>query len=207
VKIGIGLLLVAAVGAATSLIARRRTRFSLPTRRDGAYATVRAVTIDRPVDEVREMVRDPGYLAVAFGRPVVVGQLGPDQARYRVGDEADGTRPVEVTVETSEWMARWWVEAGPLAHEGRLTLAPAPADRGTELRVALRYPEGRLRHRVAVSRGRDPDQWLRTTLRRLKSVMECGQLVTAMAESSGRSPAAERVTRVVRGKLATGGRP
>ncbi|MCX4471630.1 cyclase [Micromonospora sp. NBC_01655] len=208
---GTQLLLVAAAAAAgvgASLVARHRPGGSMPIRHDGEYVTIRAVTVDRPVDSVWELVRDPDQLSAAFDRPVTAEPLGEGRARYLLGDPAGaGGQPVGVIVEVAGRVARWRVESGPLAHEGRLTLVAAPGDRGTELRVELRYPEGRLRHQAAVLRGRDPDQRLRTVLRRVKSMIECGQVVATMAEPSARSGTAERATRVVREKLATGGRP
>jgi uncharacterized membrane protein len=93
-----------------------------------------------------------------------------------------------------------------LASAGHLELTTAPGDRGTELRVELHYPGSRAGHQAAVLRGRDPDQLLRTTLRRAKSMIEAGEVVSTMDEPSGRNGAAERATKVVREKLSTGGR-
>ena len=102
--------------------------------------------------------------------------------------------------------AQWHLRHGRLVHEGRVELAEAPGDGGTEVRVELTYPGGRLRHAARTLAGRDPDQMLRTLLRRAKSVLESGEIVSTAQEPSGRGRLAERVTRQTRKRLTVGGR-
>lgn len=198
---------VTAGGAAAGVAVARRMgrRGSLPHRQDGGYVTVRAVTVDRPAHEVREVFRDAERLRVILDRPATVEPTGEGAWRCRVDDVS--RRGAEAAVRQSGNLLSWDVEQDPLPHEGRVLLTPAPGRRGTEIRVELRYPGSRLGRLAAGLRGRDPDQVLRTTLRRLKSVLECGQVVSTMADPSGRGPVAERVTRTAREKLTTGGRP
>lgn len=206
---------LAAGGAAIGVAVVRRTsrEGSMPQRQDGGYVTIRSVTIDRSAQQVRQLCRDTDRLSVCFDRAVVLEQLGEDRWRYRVDeashrDRASGARkPVEAVVRGTGNLFSWQVEDGPARHEGRMLLTAAPGDRGTEVRVELRYPGTRLGRLAAAARGRDADQALRTLLRRVKSVLECGQVVSTMDDPSGRGPVAERVTRTMRQKLATGGRP
>ena len=197
----------AMVGAGAAVaVWRRPDRFS-PAHHDGGYVTCRAVTVDRPVDATWEMICDPGRLSVALDQPVTAQDMGDGRWRVLAAPFGGTAHPIEVIVQAAGRSAHWRIESGPRAHDGRLKLVPAPGDRGTELQVELTYPQGRLRHRVDTVRGHDPDQRLRTVLRRIKSVIESGQVVSTMNEPSGRTGATERLTRVVRAKLATGGRP
>ena len=102
--------------------------------------------------------------------------------------------------------AQWQLRHGRLAHEGRVGLTEAPGDGGTEVRVELTYPGGRLRHAARTLAGRDADQVLRTLLRRAKSVLESGEIVSAAEEPSGMRRLAERATRQARKRLTVGGR-
>ncbi|MGI5215820.1 SRPBCC family protein [Plantactinospora sp. CA-290183] len=204
----VGVAGVAGVAGAGALVARRRAKESLPVRRGDGYATERALTVDRPVGLVRALFRDPEQLSAVLDRPVTAERLGESRWRCVVHGGPDGAgRVAMATAEERDGSIRWRVEEGPTAHEGHLRLVPAPGDRGTEIRVELSYPGGRLRHRASMLRGQDPDQVLRTALRRAKSVLECGRVISTMHEPSGRGAAAERLTRAVREKLTTGGRP
>lgn len=62
---------------------------------------------------------------------------------------------------------------------GTVHFAPAPGDRGTEVRVALHYdvPGGRVGRAVAKLFGEEPEQQVRDDLRRFKQVLETGDLV------------------------------
>jgi uncharacterized membrane protein len=208
----LGLLVVGAAGVA---VARRpgRRKASVPVRHGDGYLAVRSVTVDRPEDALRTVWRDTDWLAVALARPVRLERMAQGRWRCVVGDRRDADGPFEAsgsTVEITEEAGQtlhWRTADGRMAHRATVTLTPAPGDRGTQIRVELRYRVGRAGHALAVLRGVDADQTLRTVLRRVKSLMECGQVVSTMDEPSGRGRVGERVTRSVRRRLAVGGRP
>jgi uncharacterized membrane protein len=64
-------------------------------------------------------------------------------------------------------------------NRGWVKFVPAPGGRGTEVRVELRYdpPAGRLGRAVATVLGREPAQEIEGDLRRLKQVMEIGEVL------------------------------
>jgi uncharacterized membrane protein len=195
-----------AVGAGAAVIARRRGKAPEPIHDGDEYRTVRAVTVDRPIDAVWDLVHDAQQLSVVVDQPVAVHPL--DDERWRVvADSVDGSGWIAEISRAPDGSVNWSVAGGPMVHEGRAEFTGAPGDRGTEIRVELTYPQGRIRHQFATLTGQDPDQALRTTLRRAKSQIECGEVVSTMHEPSARGPIAERVTRGIRGKLAIGGRP
>lgn len=200
---------LAAGGVAVGVAAARRMsrRGSLPQRQDHGYVTTRSVSVDRPVQQVREVFQDPERLSAALDRAVALEQTAEGMWTCRVDDVPGGDPAAEAIVRESGNQLSWRLDGIRTPHEGRLLLTPAPGGRGTEIRVELRYPGSRIGRLAAGLRGHDPDQILRTTLRRLKSVLECGQVVSTVDDPSGRGPVAERITRTLREKQATGGRP
>jgi uncharacterized membrane protein len=115
----------------------------------------------------------------------------------------------EVTEDVPDRLLAWRVTDGPVPHEGRVEFTPAPTGRGTEVRVSLHYelPGGPLASAAARISGDEPDLVLRTNLRRIKQVLECGRVVTVDGQPTGRGPVSERVTRLFQHKLTAGGRP
>ncbi|MEU9509983.1 SRPBCC family protein [Micromonospora sp. NPDC048170] len=70
---------------------------------------------------------------------------------------------------------------------GRARFVPAPGDRGTEVRVRLRYapPAGALGRAVAKLFGEEPEQQVRDDLRRFKQVLETGEVVRSEGSPDG----------------------
>jgi uncharacterized membrane protein len=81
-------------------------------------------------------------------------------------------------------------------HEGSVEFRDAPGDRGTEIRVELRYdpPAGIVGSKVAKLFGEEPSQQIRDDLRRFKQVMEIGEVVVSEGspEGVGEGPFKER---------------
>lgn len=77
-------------------------------------------------------------------------------------------------------------EAGILGCE--IALAPAPGMRGTEVRVLLEHrpPGGGVGLGLMKLAGVDPDQRVRTALRRLKQIVEVGEIATTEGQTSCR---------------------
>jgi hypothetical protein len=72
-------------------------------------------------------------------------------------------------------------------NSGSVRFEPAPAGRGTEVRVHLRYalPGGRLGATVARLLGEDPHQQVEDDLRRAKQVLETGEVVRSDGSPEG----------------------
>ncbi|MDO3702010.1 cyclase [Micromonospora sp. C28SCA-DRY-2] len=202
VLLGAGALTAVGVGRT---VARRRRRHQ-PERQDGWYVVRRGITVDRPVDEVIGFWTDRERLDRALAEWATLEQLADNRWRCVARDPAGGG---------TEWCAEiqvagpgrltWRVTDGPAQH-GTVELVPAPQDRGTEIRAELRYRSGRLRRAFGLAAGDEPDLGLRDTLRRVKSLIEAGQVIDTRRDPSGRSPAQEAATDRVREKLTTGGR-
>jgi uncharacterized membrane protein len=74
-----------------------------------------------------------------------------------------------------------------VANSGSVSFTPAPGDRGTEVRVELAYdlPGGALGKAVAKLFGEEPQQQVSDDLRRLKQVLETGQVVLSEGSPEG----------------------
>jgi uncharacterized membrane protein len=92
----------------------------------------------------------------------------------------------------------WRTEESPVPHEGRVEFARAPGGRGTEVRVELTHLPPAREHSTGGSRaiditaivagltGAEPDQLVRDAVRRVKQVMEAGEVIVADGTSTGR---------------------
>ncbi|WP_433551159.1 cyclase [Micromonospora zamorensis] len=201
----LGVTAVTAVGVGRA-VARRRHRHQ-PERQDGWYVVRRGVTVDRSRDEVIGFWTDRERLDRALAGWATLEQLDDRRWRCVARDRAGGDTEwrAEITGDGPGTL-RWRVEDGPVPQEGRIELADAPQGRGTEIRAELRYRSGPVRRVFGLIRGDDPDLALRDALRRVKSLIECGQVMDTRDDPSGRSPRQEKATDKVREKLMTGGR-
>jgi len=195
-------LTVVGVGRA---VARRRRRHQ-PERSDGWYVVRRGVTIDRPVASVIGFWTDRERMDRVLAGWATLEQLDDDRWRCVARDPVDGGAGwrAEITV-AGPGRLRWRVTDGS-EQEGTVELTPAPQGRGTEVRAELRWRYGPLRRAVGLLGGNDPDLALRDALRRVKALVECGQVIDTRRDPAGRGPAQEKATDKVRDKLTMGGR-
>jgi uncharacterized membrane protein len=78
------------------------------------------------------------------------------------------------------------LEGSTVPNAGTVTFAAAPGDRGTEIHVDLEYrpPAGSVGWAVAKLFGEEPGQQIADDLRRLKQILETGEVVTAKGPSA-----------------------
>ncbi|MFI6237351.1 cyclase [Micromonospora sp. NPDC050784] len=197
----------AATAVGVGRAAARRRRRHQPERQDGWYVVRRGVTVDRSRDEVIGFWTDRERLDRALAGWATLQQLDERRWQCVARDRADGETQwrAEITVEGAGTL-RWRVEDGPMPQLGRIELAEAPLGRGTEIRAELRYRSGPVRRLAGLVGGDEPDLALRDALRRVKALIECGQVVDTRDDPSGRSPGQEKATDKVRETLMTGGR-
>ncbi len=90
-------------------------------------------------------------------------------------------RPNEVIA----WRA---VEGSQMRNDGRVRFVDAPGGRGTEVHVELTYapPAGRVGAAVARLLGEEPRVQIEDDLRRLKDILEAGEIPTTKGQPAGR---------------------
>jgi uncharacterized membrane protein len=129
-------------------------------------------------------------------------------AKAPIGGVVDWTAEVS-DEEPNRFIAWRALEPAAVPNEGRVSFTPAPGGRGTEVKVTASYrpPAGRLGVGAAKVMGEAPDQQVREDLRRLKQILEAGEIIRVDGQPSGASAARRRTTALLRRRPATGERP
>lgn len=148
--------------------------------------TKRSITVHRPVEEVyafwRNLENLPQFMRHLESVTVI------DERRSRWVAKAPAGKHVEwtatITNERENELISWRSdEDATVYHEGSVRFVPAPGNRGTEVRVALRYepPGGVLGSKLAMLWREEPGQQIQDDLRHFKQVMELGEIVVSDA--------------------------
>lgn len=158
----------------------QRLERALPT---GSVKIARSVTIGRSREEVWRFVRDlEGFPRWARHVESVVTT---DDGRSHWVVRAPGGTVVEwdaaIEAESPNERISWQTLPGSaIRHAGVITLRDAPGGRGTELTLRLEYdaPGGVLGRAIARLMGEEPGAQARDDLRRLKQLLETGEMAT-----------------------------
>ncbi len=149
-----------------------------------------AVTIRRPVEVVYGFWRDFSNLPSFMNHLESVEPSGDGRSHWTAN--APAGRTVEWDAEVvedrpNERIAWRSLEGSDVTNQGVVTFNPVPRGRGTEIRVELTYdpPGGALGAVVAKLFGEEPQQQIRDDLRRLKQVLETGQVVLSEGSPEG----------------------
>ncbi len=158
--------------------------------------TTRSVIIGRSPDEVYSFWRDFSHLSTFMSHLVSVTELDGGRSHWVA------TAPAGTTI---EWDAEL-VEDQPgrkiswrslpgaqVDNSGIVTFERAPGNRGTIVRVQLRYapPAGVIGAAVAKLFGEEPGQQIEDDLRKLKQVLETGEVVHSDASIHDKMHAAQ----------------
>lgn len=161
------------------------------TTRNGTIATTATIIIDCDQKELyshwRELTNLPKFM-----QHLVRIDVQDDRRSHWV---ARG--PVETTIEwdaeiteerPNELIAWRSIEGSELNHAGFVRFERAPGDRGTLVTVDMHYrpPLGTIGAAVVAWFGEDPNQTITMDLRRLKQMMEAGEVVTTEGQPAGR---------------------
>jgi uncharacterized membrane protein len=193
IALGVGALL----GAAGYAVYQQRTRNpvahrpadSAPgrtarQRRFGRYAVVgRTVTINRPRGEVYAFWRDFQNLP-QFMENVRGVEVAGDVTRWSIRGPMGRDVGVEtrIVADDQDALIAWRsIDASEIDTEGKVTFRDAPAGRGTEVEAIIAYvpPGGELGRWVAKVLQAEPELQARRDLKRLKMLMEAGEIATA----------------------------
>ncbi|WP_339952158.1 SRPBCC family protein [uncultured Albimonas sp.] len=143
----------------------------------------RTVTIDRPREEVYRFWRDvanlPRFMEHVVHAHEVDGTVrwalaGPEGRTLAVVAELVSDRPGDEIA----WAS---TEASEIETRGKVRFRDAPAGRGTEVQAVVAYipPGGRLGSWIRMLYGRDPALQGRRELKRLKMLLETGEIASS----------------------------
>ncbi len=160
-----------------------RDRTEHPAR--GGVHVTRALTINRPRDEVYRFWRDFQNLPRFMEHLESVSVLGPTRSHWKAKAPAGASVEWDAEIvddQPGELIAWRSLPEGDVPNLGSVRFLDAPGG-GTELRVELRYdpPGGKLGSLIAKLFGEEPGLTLASDLRRLKQVIELGEVVLSDA--------------------------
>jgi uncharacterized membrane protein len=185
---------VTAVTALDVLGARRLSRSDAGTSgtltRDGAIRVNKSVVVERPPEEIYRFWRDFRNLT-RFMRHLESVEVTSETRSHWVARAPAGMTvewDAEIVDEAPNRRIAWRSLPGAhIPHAGSVRFEPAPGGRGTVVRVEMEYrpPGGTMASLIARLFGEEPGQQVREDLRRLKQVLEAGEVPTTTGQPSG----------------------
>jgi uncharacterized membrane protein len=156
----------------------------------GASSVKKAITVNRPAHEVYAFWRDLENLPRFMRHLESVQTTGETRSRWRAKAPLGRTVEweAEVVEERPDELIAWRSLAGAdVRSSGSVRFGEAPGGRGTEVVVELEWspPGGAVGETVAKVLGEEPATQLADDLRRLKQVLETGEIARSDATPKG----------------------
>jgi uncharacterized membrane protein len=166
-----------------------------------------SVTIRRPIGDVYGFWRNFSNFPRFMRDLESVTVTGDRQSRWRINGPAGV--PIEwgaeIVSDQENHMISWRSLPGSsVENRGAVRFEEAPAGRGTEIHVELAYrpPAGQVGRTIAWLFGKDPRQQVREDLRRVKQILELGEVPLSEGPgllTSARPPTSAAAARVLVG--------
>ena len=179
-----------AIGVDTARKGEPSPAVSVPGGR--GFKIEKSVTINRSPEELYRFWRNFENLPRFMNHLEAVHETGAGRSHWVAKAPAGTTVEWEAEIynEKENEMIAWRsLEGADVANAGSVYFQQAPGDRGTEVRVVLKYdpPGGAVGALVARLFGENPEQQIDEDLRRFKQVMETGETLTTEGQPSGRT--------------------
>lgn len=146
------------------------------------------VTINKPPAEVYKFWRNLENLPKFMANVESVREIDNRHSHWVVkGPGGSVEWQAEIINEKESELIGWRSLSGSqVANAGSVQFKPA-GDRGTTVRIELQYepPGGTIGATIAKLMGRDPSKQIAEDLRRLKQLMETGEIATIQGQTSG----------------------
>jgi uncharacterized membrane protein len=167
----------------------RSEKVSVP--REKGIHVVRAVTIDRLVEDLYNFWHDPTNLPQVFSFVESVLVTYQDRAHWTIKLPGGNITEldVEVYTDTPNEVISWRsLPDSEMQFAGSVRFKTAPGNRGTEVQLTIEFvpPAGALGKAVINLFGEAPQQYFGQFLREFKQVMETGEKATTEGQTSGR---------------------
>jgi uncharacterized membrane protein len=170
----------------TERLAERR---KAPTREYPRYAepvVLRSITVGRPVDEVYAFWKDFTNFPRFMRHVESIESLGDGRSRWRATGPA-GTRAEwtsEIVDDRANELIAWQTTGdSDLYHSGKVTFHAGPRGEGTVVTIEMQYapPGGQIGAALLKLFRKEPGQQVVDDLRRLKQVLEIGEVLQSDA--------------------------
>lgn len=151
----------------------------------------RTLTIDRSPQDLYRFWRNLENLPAILEHLVSVTATDEKRSHW-IAEGPAGTRfewDAELTDAVENQRLEWRSLPGAqVPNAGQVRFEQAPGDRGTEVRVLLRYdpPGGVIASKFAKLFRKEPSQEVREALRKLKQLMETGEIPTVEGQPAAR---------------------
>ncbi|MFN2561080.1 MAG: SRPBCC family protein [Jatrophihabitans sp.] len=161
------------------------------SRKESAMEITGTTTIRTSPDELYAFWRQLDRLPTFMAHVDDVTTTGERTSHWKVSAPFGRTVEwdAEITDEDAGRSIAWKsVGTADVENEGVVRFNPAPRDQGTEIHATIRYsiPGGKLGEAVARYFGEDPHQQLDDDLRRLKQIVETGEVVRSEGAPGGK---------------------
>jgi len=173
---------VAGVAAVDALSAARQTRGSTLSKIGEPIHVLKTITINRTPGEVYEFWRELSNLPRFMAHLESVEETNGVSTWKAKGPAGTSfSWQAEVMIDRPGICIGWRSVQGSTSvpNHGVVNFAPAPGQRGTEVQVELKYqpPGGSIGAGFAKLFGEEPGQQIQSDLRRLKQVLETGEVL------------------------------
>jgi uncharacterized membrane protein len=155
-------------------------------RNSGKVQVIQAITINRPVNEVYGFWRNfqnlPRFMDHLESVQVLDDRRSHWKAKAPAGMSVEWD--AEIIDDRPDELIAWRsLQDAEVRNAGSVRFSQAPGDRGTEIIVDLRYdpPGGIVGATIAKLFGEEPNQQVKSDLRRFKQVIETGEVVNSDA--------------------------
>jgi len=173
---------VAGVTAIDTFSAARQSRSSTLSRIAAPIHVFRSITINRDPSDVYDFWRDLSNLP-RFMAHLESVEVSEGKSKWRAKGPAGAaiTWDAEIVMDRPGECLAWRSIEGSTSvpNRGVVRFEPAPGERGTEVQVELKYepPAGAIGAAFAKLFGEEPSQQIAGDLRRLKQVLETGEVL------------------------------
>jgi uncharacterized membrane protein len=164
------------------------------TQQDRAIHVKKSITVNRSPEEIYRFWRNFENLSRFMNHLESVQVIGEKRSHWRakglIGMRVEWDAEI-IEDKPNELIAWRSIERADVDNSGSVRFVPAPAGRGTEVRVEIQYspPGGVIGATVARLFGEAPEQQVGEDLRRFKQLMETGEIVQSEATAQGLGPA------------------
>lgn len=150
-----------------------------------------AITIKKSPEEVFQFFRDFKNLPLFMKDLSNIEILSPTKSKWQITLESGYSTSwtAEITGEQPNAMISWQsVDPSEVTTNGSVWFSKAPADLGTvvELEMNFKVPGGKATEFATFLMGESPQILILTNLKRLKQLLETGEIATTKGQPSGR---------------------
>ena len=190
-KVAAATLAVAGVAGLDVLCSKQLTGRDWSTAEVVPARVTKSIVISRPREELYRFWSDFQNLPRFMYHVDSVEVTGDRRSHWVAKAPAGGSVEWDAEMvedranETISWRS---VEGSDVKHSGTVRFLQAPGGRGTIVKVEIDYcpPGGVLGPKIAKLFGREPGQQVEEDLRRLKQLMEAGEVITTEGQPAGR---------------------